>query len=63
MSPTQRIPKWLASERFALYHESNLGKLVFRLQIFNETGDPFDGSGNSIAEAAKNARKAREGEK
>jgi hypothetical protein len=63
ISELQRIPKWMLEERFALYHEENLKsrgpRLVFRVQIFNATADPFDGYGNSIAEAAKEARKAR----
>lgn len=60
MTETQRIPKWLMDERFALFHEHDKGKMIFRIQIFDSKNDPFDGYGESIGAAAKHARKNRE---
>jgi hypothetical protein len=60
-STTHRFPKWLLDERFEITHTPNLG-LPFGVVLFDKrTSARRFGYGNSIAEAAKEARKKRVG--
>jgi hypothetical protein len=69
MSEVQRFPKWLLAERFTIFHlPTRRGEDVeFHVQIYRDRygrsfdGEgAFDGYGESIAEAAKDALKQRE---
>ncbi len=54
------VPKWLLEEkRFRIQFE-RLGYTRFVLTLFDERNLTFHGLGNSIASAAKEARKKRE---
>jgi hypothetical protein len=59
MNLTHRFPKWLVEERFEITHSPKLD-LPFGVVIFDRVSGRYTGCGNSIAEAAKEARKKRE---
>lgn len=62
MNLTHRFPKWLLEERFEITHTPVLRGFPFGVVLFDSrTSARRFGYGNSIAEAAKQARKLREG--
>ena len=60
MTPIHRFPKWLLDERFEIACAPTIGDPKFSVTLFSKTSARFTGYGDSIAEAAKDARKKRE---
>lgn len=64
---TMRFPKWLLEENFTLYYDPKRNEGPFKVFVWIDPKRVARGSipgfGNSIAEAAKAARIAREAEK
>jgi hypothetical protein len=59
----QHFPKWLLEERFEITHTPIFQARPFGVVLFSGTSARYVGYGDSIAEAAKDARKKREGSK
>lgn len=63
MNATHRFPKWLFDERFEISYAPTVGDPSFSVVLFSRTSARYCGYGDSIAGAAKEARKKREAAK
>jgi hypothetical protein len=53
------FPKWLFLQRFEIHYYPELADREFTVRLFGRGSSVHHGIGNSVAEAAKNARKKR----